>query len=258
MSKLIAAIIQARMGSTRLPAKVTKEIMGKPMLWHIITRLRHSKRLEKIVIATTEREEDKIIVDITKEVGIDFYCGSSEDVLDRYYQAAKIFNVDPIVRITADCPLIDPEIVDKIVDYYFKSACDYVTNTLKPTMPDGLDTEVFSFRALERTWIEAKKPSEREHVTPYIYNHPELFKIGNYTSDVDLSDMRWSVDEEADYKFVAEVYKSLYKDGAIFYMNDILDLLSKRPELKDLNKNIKRNEGYIKSLEADKKHESFI
>lgn len=251
---MIAAIVQARMGSTRLPGKVMKTLSGRPMLWHIITRLSYSKKIENIIVATTERQEDSVIVKLASEMGINFYCGSSEDVLDRYYQSAKIFNVDPLVRITADCPLIDPEIVDNIVDYYSKSTFDYVTNTIEPTMPDGLDTEVFSFKTLEKAWTEAKKPSEREHVTPYIRNHPELFKLGNYEYEIDLSGMRWVVDEESDYRLISEVYKYLYKDGEIFYMNDVLNLLPRYPELNDINKNIKRNEGYIKSLENDNKY----
>ncbi len=240
------------MGSTRLPGKVMKKLNGKPMLWHIVTRLNYSKKIEKIIIATTDKDEDKVIAKFAQDTGIDFYCGSSEDVLDRYYQAARTFGVGHIVRITADCPMIDPEVVDKVIDFYQTKKCDYASNIVKPTMPDGLDTEIFSSQTLEKAWKEAKKPPEREHVTPYIYNHPELFKIENYTDDVNYLGMRWVVDEEADYKFVTEVYKNLYKDEEIFHTKDVLDLLSKHPELSDINKSIKRNEGYIKSLEQEK------
>ena len=248
---MITAIVQARMGSTRLPGKVMKLLSGKPMLWHIIDRLKFSKKIDRIIIATTVKEDDKVIVKLSKEIGIDAFSGSPEDVLDRYYQSASFFNVKHIIRITADCPLIDPVIVDETVDYYQKKNCDYVSNTINPSYPDGLDTEIFSFETLERAWGEAVTPSEREHVTPYIYNHSEIFKIYNYANDVDRSHMRWVVDEAADYKFIAEVYKRLYREGEIFYMNDVLDLLSKHPELNDINKNIKRNEGYMKSLEYD-------
>lgn len=247
---MIAAIIQARMGATRLPGKVMKTLNGKPMLWHIVKRLNYSKKIEKIIIATTDKDEDKVIAKFAEDEGIDFYCGSSEDVLDRYYQAARKFGAGHIVRITADCPMIDPEVVDKVIDFYLTKKCDYASNTIKPTMPDGLDTEVFSFQALESAWKEAKKDSEREHVTPYIKND-KLFTIENYEDDVNRSSMRWTVDEEADYRFVIEVYKNLYKDGEIFYMKDVLDLLSRRPELSDINRNIERNEGYITSLEED-------
>ncbi len=239
------------MGSTRLPGKVMKILSGKPMLWHIVSRLNHSKKIKKIIIATTDKKEDRVIAKFAEEIGIDFYCGSEEDVLDRYYQCANFFNVDHIVRITADCPIIDHMIVDKLIDLYQTQKCDYASNTINPTYPDGLDAEVFSFQSLKKAWKEANKPSEREHVTPYIYNHPEFFKIENYADDVDHSDMRWVVDEEADYKFIYEVYKNLYKEGKIFYLNDVLKLLSKHPELKEINKHIKRNEGLTRSLLKD-------
>lgn len=252
---MIAAIVQARMGSTRLPGKAMKVLRGKPMLWHICDRLKYSRKITKIIIATTFKEDDKVIVNFSKEMETDAFCGSSEDVLDRYYQSAKFFNVEHIVRITADCPLIDPVIVDEIVDCYQAKDSDYVSNTINPSYPDGLDTEIFSFKTLERAWGEAEKPSEREHVTPYICNHPEIFNIYNYTNDADYSHMRWVLDEEADYKFIAEVYKRLYREGGIFYMDDVLDLLAKHPELNDINKKIKRNEGYMKSLKIEKKQE---
>lgn len=250
---MIAAIVQARMGSTRLPGKVMKLLSDKPMLSHIIDRLKHSKKIDRIIIATTVKEDDKVIVKLSKETGIDVFCGSSEDVLDRYYQSASLFNVKHIIRITADCPLIDPAIIDEIVDYYQAKNCDYLSNTINPSFPDGLDTEIFSFEALKRVWGEAVAPSEREHVTPYMYNHPEIFKTCNYANDIDHSGMRWVVDEEVDYRFVTEVYKHLYKHGEIFYMDDVLGLLSKYPELSDINKNIQRNEGYMKSIEGDKR-----
>ena len=250
---MIAAIVQARMGSTRLPGKVMKLLSGKPMLSHIIDRLKHSKKIDRIIIVTTVKEDDKVIVKLSKEIEIEVFCGSSEDVLDRYYQSASFFNVKHIIRITADCPLIDSVIVDEIVDCYQTKNCDYVSNTINPSFPDGLDTEVFSFEALKRAWGEAVTPSEREHVTPYLYNHPEIFKTYNYANHVDHSGMRWDVDEEVDYLFVTEVYKHLYKYGEIFYMDDVLELLSKHPELNSINKNIKRNEGYMKSIEGDKK-----
>jgi len=252
---MIAAIVQARMGSTRLPGKVMKVFSGKPMLWHICDRLKYSKKITKIIIVTTCKEDDKVIVKFAKEMKVDVYCGSSEDVLDRYYQSANLFNVGHIIRITSDCPLIDPVIVDEVVECYQAKESDYVSNTINPSYPDGLDTEIFSFKALEKAWSEAGKPSEREHVTPYIVNHPEIFNIYNYTNDSDRSHLRWVLDEEADYKFIAEVYKRLYREGVIFFMDDVLDLLEKYPELNNINKKIKRNEGYLKSLKIEKKQE---
>lgn len=249
---MISAIIQARMGSTRLPKKVLKNIENKPMLWHIIQRVKKAELVDKIIIATTIKEEELPIAGVAEKTRVDFFRGSENDVLDRYYRAAKKYKAKVIVRITADCPLIDPRIVDKVVKYFLENDFDYVGNTLKRTYPDGLDTEVFSYRALEKAWREAKKSSEREHVTSYIWNHPQMFKLSNVENNKDFSYMRWTVDEERDLKFVREIYKRLYKKGKIFYMRDVLKLLKRYPELMDINKNIVTNEGYLKSLKEDK------
>jgi spore coat polysaccharide biosynthesis protein SpsF (cytidylyltransferase family) len=248
----IAAIIQARMGSTRLPGKVMIEIAGKPMLWHIIDRLKRAELIHSIVIATTTKEIDKPIVKLAEDSGTGSYTGSEEDVLDRYYQAAKEFAVDAIVRITADCPLIDPRVLDRVIQRYLEGDCDYASNTLKSTYPDGIDVEVFSYAALETAWKEARLASEREHVTPYIWKNPNKFRLANVENDVDLSYLRWPVDEKEDLEFVRQVYKHLYKEGHIFYMKDVLGLLEKYPDLKQINQGIVINEGYAKSLEEDK------
>lgn len=250
----IKAIIQARTGSTRLPNKVLLEINGKPLLWHVINRLSFSKKLDQVILATTDNQADDLLEDFAKKYGINYFRGSENDVLDRYYQCAKLNEADVIVRITADCPLIDPEVVDKVIENFLnnKENCDYCANVLPPTFPDGLDTEVFSFKTLERAWNEAKLTSEREHVTAYIYKNPEKFKLQNVANEIDLSSLRWTVDTENDFKFVKEVYQQLGKDKEIFYMKDILDFLEKNPELKDINSNSKRNEGYDKSLAEDK------
>ena len=252
MGKKIVSIIQARMGSTRLLGKVMRDIVGKPMLWHVINRVKHAKRLNDIVIATTTLNEDKQILELASEMGVRSYAGSEDDVLDRYYQAAIIHKADVIVRITADCPLIDPNVIDRAIEFYLNHDFDYVCTGIEPTYPDGLDTEVFSFNALERAWKEATLASEGEHVTPYIKKNPQIFSIKNLENDKDLSYMRWTVDEERDLEFVREIYKRLYVNGRIFYMEDILNLLKKRPELMDINKGIMRDEGYLKSLREDK------
>ena len=259
MSRTVA-IVQARMGSTRLPQKVLRDIVGKPLLWHMINRLKKAKLIDEIMLATTTKEEDEPIIKLAKDNDVKSYAGSEEDVLDRYHQAARIHKVNVIARITADCPLIDPDVVDKVVKYFLDNDFDYVSNTCvgvrvdcKPTYPDGLDTEVFSFDALERAWKEAKLPSEREHVTPYIWKHSTIFKVGCIGYDEDLSHMRWTVDYEEDLMFVREVYKRLYRKGAIFHMKEILTLLSAHPELMDINRGIIKNEGYFESLEKDKR-----
>jgi spore coat polysaccharide biosynthesis protein SpsF len=248
----VVAIIQARMGSTRLPGKVMMEIVGKPMLWHVINRVKHAKRLDDIVIATTALNEDKQILELASEIRVKSYAGSEDDVLDRYYQAAIIYKADVIVRITADCPLIDPTVIDRAIEFYLDHDFEYVGTGIKPSYPDGLDTEVFSFGVLKRAWKEATLASEREHVTPYIKKNPQVFSIKNLENDKDLSYMRWTVDEECDLEFVREIYNKLYKEGEMFYMEDILNLLKKQPELMNINKNIIRDEGYLKSIKEDK------
>ena len=249
--KKVVAIIQARMGSTRLPGKVLKEIVGKPMLWHVINRVKHAKELDDIVIATTDLKEDTQILDIASEIGVKTYAGSENDVLDRYYQTAIMSNADVIVRITADCPLADPNVIDNVIRYYRTNDFDYVSTSIKPTFPDGIDVEVFSFASLKKAWDEAKLASEREHVTPYIWKNPNIFKIKNYENDSDISYLRWSVDEESDLEFVRAIYSKLYVKDKLYYMEDVLNLLLKKPELTDINKDIVRNEGYLHSLKAD-------
>lgn len=247
---MLGAVIQARMDSKRLPGKVMMPLLGKPILWHVVNRLKHSKKIEKIIIATTNNDIDRNIVEFSDNNNIDFFCGSEEDVLDRYYQASVKFNLKHIVRVTSDCPMIDPQVTDKVIgEYIGKSGeVNYTSNIHPPTYPDGLDTEVFSFTALETAWKKAKKKYQREHVTPFIWEQPNRFKLINVVNDEDLSFMRWTVDEEKDFIFVEKVFKELHPKKEIFLMNDVLELLKKRPELSEINKDIRRDEGFIKSL----------
>ncbi len=245
------AIIQARMGSTRLPEKILKTLAGKPALRHLIERLGYSKFLKDIVIATTVNSEDDVVVRFCKENNVKCFRGSEEDVLERYYRAAKMFNADPIVRITADCPVIDPVIVDEVVEAYFNG--DYDVYGLGGEFPDGLDCSMFAYRVLEDTWKNAELPSEREHVGPYMYKHPEKYKIGTYKKFKGLAHHRWTLDEEADLRFLEAVYERLYKEGEIFLTQDILDLLEAEPQIMEINSGITRNEGYLKSLAEDER-----
>jgi len=251
MSKIIA-IIQVRLDSSRFPKKALSQLIDKPMIIHVIDRAKQSKHIDQLVVATSTRKIDDPIIDVVSKQGISVFRGSADDVLDRYYKAAKKYHADIIVRITGDCPLIDPVIIDKVIQCYIDGKYDYVSNTIDQTYPDGLDTEVFSYKALEKTWKEAKLLSEREHVTPYIVNHPEKFKLINVRNDVDLSHMRWTVDYEKDLEYVKEIYGRLYKKDSIFLMDDILQLLEKNPELNKINIGITRNEGYLRSLDKDK------
>jgi len=246
------AIVQARMGSTRLPGKVLMDIAGQPMLRRVIERLKHTKLLDDIVIATSTNDEDKPVIKLAEQNKVKSYAGSPNDVLDRYYQAAKLYKADVVVRITADCPLIDPQVVDKVIKYYKAGKYDYVSNVVKPTYPDGLDTEVFSYRSLTKAWQEAKLTSEREHVTPYIWKNTAIFKIGGIQNTTDYSSLRWTVDDRKDIEFIREVYRHLYKKNKMFYMGDVLGLLKQHPELLKINQGTARNEGYTKSVLEDK------
>jgi len=247
------AIIQARTGSTRLPGKVLKEVCGEPLLWHLIYRLKKSNTIENIVLATTTLDEDRILLDKASQWGVPAFAGSVNDLLDRYYQSAKEFGANPIIRITADCPLIDPVIVDQVVNEFIRLG-DYDLVGTDETFPDGLDTSVFSFRAIEKAWQEAKLPSEREHVGPYIIKYPELFKVKAISYYENLSHMRWTVDEERDLIFIKEVFERLFKRGEMFYTEDVLRLLNKEPHLLTINSGIIRNEGYLKSLREDEEY----
>ena len=221
------------------------------MLWHVVNRLGRSELINKIVIATSTDRDDLPISQFAEEHGIDSFAGSEDDVLDRYYQAARKFHADPIVRITADCPLIDPQVTDKVIRYYLENedSLDYVGTA--GNFPDGLDTEVFSFAALEKAWQEAKLPSEREHVSPYIWKNPQVFRVGKVECHEDYSHLRWTVDDERDLSLVRDIYKDLYKEGEVFLMQDILRLLERKPYLLDTNKDTIRNEGYLISLRRD-------
>lgn len=217
----------------------------------MIERLKGSRRIQEIVIVTPEGDPDRPIWELAEGLGVASFAGSEEDVLDRYYQAARQFGADPIVRLTADCPLIDPELVDKVIGHYLEKAgqLDHLATTGR--VPDGLDTEVFSFAALERAWREAKRLSEREHVTPYIWKNPHLFRLGRIDPEEDLSEMRWTVDDERDLRLITEIFRGLYREGEIFGMADILRFLRERPALLEINRGTIRNEGYLKSLREE-------
>ena len=245
------AIIQARMGSHRLPGKVLMPLAGRPVLWHVINRLKYSQKINVIVVATTGEIIDDAVVKLCEDNGVPYFRGSEDYVLDRYYQAAKIFNADPIVRITADCPAIDPQIVDEVVEGFLKG--NYDIYGLTGEFPDGLDCTVFSFRALEDAWKNAMLPSEREHVCPYMGSHPEKFKNGGYEKFKGMGSYRWTLDTAEDYEFLCEVFSRLYREDSLFLTNDIFKLLEMEPHLLQINRHIVRNEGYMKSLDNDKK-----
>jgi spore coat polysaccharide biosynthesis protein SpsF len=248
----IAAIIQARMGSTRLPGKVLLPLEGKPVLRHVIERVRASRYVTDTVIATTESDDNLPIVKLCEELGAQVYRGSENDVLDRYYRAAKLLNPGHVVRITSDCPIMDAEVIDSVVKLHLESGSDYTSNTMVETFPDGEDVEAFTFASLEKAHKEARLKSEREHVTPYIKKNKILFKLTNLVSDKDYSRKRWTIDNLEDYEFLKVVFKNLYRINPLFGMTDVIAFLEKNPGIESINRHIQRNEGYAKSLKDDR------
>ena len=241
------ALIQARISSSRLKAKVFERVEGHLILEHVIRRVQAAKTIREVIVVTTLNREDLQIVGVCADSDIRVSCGSEDDVLDRYYQCAKLRQADNIVRITSDCPFIDPQLIDHIVETHISGDFDYTSNTLEDTFPDGLDTEVMKFETLCTAMNEARLLSEREHVTPYIKKHPERFKLRNVTSDTNRGHMRWTLDEKRDLDFVRVVYQALYNKEILFTTDDVLRLLSENPQISELNSGIVRNEGYYKS-----------
>lgn len=238
----IGAIIQARMGSTRLSGKVMKNLEGKTVLEHVIARVKQSKMIDEIIIATTTHNRDDVIVTEALRSGVKVFRGSEENVLSRYYYAAKENTIDVIVRITSDCPLIDPKVLDEVIQCFVNNNYDIVSNAgadlSKRTYPRGLDTEVFSFRVLEDSFTNAIEAYQREHVTPYIYENS--VRIYYYMNDINYSKHRWTLDTDEDFSLIAEIYRYLYHGQHDFYLNDIIKLFETRQELFDINAHIEQ------------------
>lgn len=247
------AILQARCSSSRLPGKVLKPILGEPMIARQIERLRRSQRITRLVVATSDDPSDDPLSALCANRNICCYRGSLNDVLDRFYQTANAYPSDQLLRLTGDCPLADPELIDHCVDFHLSGDFDYTTNALQATFPDGLDVEVFRFKCLEESWKEARLPSQREHVTPFIYGHPERYRIGHFRQHQDLSALRWTVDCMTDLELVRGIYEHLYRSNPAFTTNDILALLARYPNLAEINAGKTRNEGYQKSLADDRR-----
>lgn len=221
------------------------------MLLRQIERVRRAGKIDALLVATSLDPTDEPIYQLCCEHGIKCFRGSLDDVLDRFYQAARPFMPDHVVRLTGDCPLADPELIDKVISFHLQGEFDYTSNALEPTYPDGLDVEVFRFSCLEKAWQEAKLPSQREHVTLFMYSHPDRFKIGSFKGNTNLSLLRWTVDEPPDMDFVTRVYEALYPPNPLFTTGDILAFLEKNQGLAGLNSMYVRNEGLKKSLRDD-------
>jgi len=238
------------MTSSRLPGKVLADVAGRPLLDHVVRRVQRARTIDLTVVATTERTTDDAVADFCGRRELPCFRGSEEDVLDRYYRAAVHFQAAVIIRLTADRPLLDPAVIDRVVEQFQAGDYDYVSNSVERSFPDGLDTEVFRRAALDRAWREASLKSEREHVTPYIWKNPGLFRLGQVKNGRDLSSLRWTVDLPQDLDFVRRVYESLGANRC-FGMEEVLTLLQASPELGRINAGIGVNEGYIKSLRED-------
>lgn len=244
-------IIQARMGSSRLPGKVLLPLSGKPAIQHVIERAKLIPGISQVIIATSISPIDDPLAQFCDSIDVPVFRGSENDVLDRYYQAAILYKADAIMRITGDCPLIDPVESGKVLEKFFEMDCGYVSNTNPPMLPDGLDTEVFSIAALNKAWGNAKKKSEREHVTLYIYSNPSEFKIGSVLYQEDLSRYRFTLDEADDHAFLQEVFTILKKKGQFGYLNETIQTLKENPYILKINNHIQRNEGLTISLHED-------
>ncbi|MBF0622959.1 MAG: glycosyltransferase family protein [Magnetococcales bacterium] len=239
-------IIQARMGSSRLPGKILLPLGTDTVLAQVIKRVSAAKGVDRIVIATTDQPNDDAVVAEAQRIGVDFFRGSESDVLARYYDAARHFNCDIIVRVTSDCPLYDPTLLTKMLKKFnnwieTKAPVDYFSNTLTRSYPRGLDTEIFRMGALENIYQSATSLAEREHVTPYFYRNPALFNIEEQIGTPDLSNHRWTLDTDEDYRFIQTVFKKLEDpSGTLFSTNQLLELLEQRPDIMVINSKVQQ------------------
>jgi spore coat polysaccharide biosynthesis protein SpsF len=237
----MVAIIQARLGSTRLPGKALRDIGGKTMLARVVRRAQRARSVDEVLVATTTEAGDEPILAECAKLEVPVFRGDAEDVLDRTYRAAQAYHAEGIVRVTSDCPLIDPGVIDKIVRAFLEAKPDYASNVIERTYPRGLDTEVMSLSALGRVWRQAAEPYQRIHVCPYFYQNPEKFDLLNVTHEKDYSADRWTVDTSEDLAFVREVYRRLGNDDGIRW-TDVLALLEEEPALGELNREIQQKE----------------
>lgn len=233
----IVAIIQARMGSTRLPGKVLMDLGGETVLARVLGRLRRAVMIEEIVVATTDSAADDAIIRECERLEASCFRGSEDDVLDRYYEAARMFAAEVVVRITSDCPVIDPDLVDETIRVFQLQCGDYCSNSFPRTYPRGLDIEVFSMNALEQGWRHAYQPYEREHVTPYFYEHPELFRLVSHQGQIDYSQYRWTLDTEGDLELLREIY-ARFGNKDDFSWREVIQLMEREPELAELNSHV--------------------
>jgi glutamate-1-semialdehyde aminotransferase/spore coat polysaccharide biosynthesis protein SpsF (cytidylyltransferase family) len=250
----VVAVIQARMASQRLPGKILQNIHGKPMLWHVVYRAQNASKVDAVIVATSTSSSDDAVQAYCEQAGIPVFRGDEQNVLDRFFHAASKMEATTVVRLTGDCPLLDPTVIDDLITDFEKGGADFVTNTLVYTYPDGLDAEVFSFEALRQSQEKATLSSEREHVTPFIRNSSG-FRLRNVASKNPRGKgLRWTVDDAADLAFVEKVFQNLTPSlGLLFSWESVMDLIEEKPELKEINAGTLTNEGYYKSLTKDER-----
>jgi spore coat polysaccharide biosynthesis protein SpsF len=236
----VVAIIQAHMGSTRLPGKVLRNLCGQSVLARVVNRTRRTRLLGKVVVATTDQPADDAIARECERLSIPCFRGNEADVLDRYYRAAQHFAADSVVRITSDCPLIDPELIDATVRALLDQKAEYATNSLVITYPRGLDVEVFTANALDSAWREAREHYQRTHVTPYLYENPERFKIASLPSDEDLGHHRWTLDTPEDWELIEAIYTDCGGGRDDFSWRQVLELLRRKPQLAEINSHVQQ------------------
>lgn len=238
------AIVQARMTSTRLPGKVLREVLGRPLLSYQLERMRRAATLDRILVATTTNASDDVVVEFCQREGLEVVRGPEHDVLERYAIAERAFPTDTVVRLTSDCPLIDPALIDAAVQRFHACRCDYLSNMLRPTWPYGLAVEVMTARALHAAATEATDPREREHVTPFLYRRPERFRVESLTTATDLSHHRWTVDTPEDFELVRRILEALHPVNAHFGMHDVLVLLEQHPEWARINAHVEQRNDF--------------
>jgi len=233
----VVTIIQARMGSTRLPGKVLMDLGGETVLARVVGRLRRARLVDETMVATTDSDIDDSVVRECQRLNVSFFRGSETDVLDRYYQAARTCAANAIVRITSDCPVIDPQLVDATIRIFHQHKADYASNIFPRAYPRGLDIELFTVAALQRAWHNAREPREREHVTPYFYEHPELFRLVSHAGQIDYSQYRWTLDTAEDLELL-RIFYARFANKDNFSWGEVVQLMEREPELTELNSRV--------------------
>lgn len=261
----VVGIVQARMDSTRLPKKALKDILGKPMLWHIINRVKNSELIDDIIIACTNKDGDDLIEEFARKNSIKCYRGSVDDIVDRFYNAAKFAKADIIIRLWGDCPLIDPKLIEKVLKIFIKNNYDYANNFNPATYPTGMNFEIYTYKVLEKIWKETTDPFYREYPFECIYKNSGSLKILFDKNKNNLSHIHLTVDYEEDFEIITQIYESLYTKNRKFDLNDILNFIKKNPDIIKSNKNLKRNIEYEEQLKKRKnkncesiKNQSYI